>query len=198
MKTFSRHQSVQVRARIARGFTFPLPATTRLLGGDPENPEDLLIARVQKLTLAKLAMMPSLSPRMQGAVLAVFEEMDRTSRDTSLVQLRDPWATFQSNVHAQADLVDGVCVAGFLAPRLTETEEDAAAANDPNVVWVEEIAEEDRAAYLDLVMRPESEAAKQMAPFPDNGVEDPAGGRAVPPARAAKSPVTVARGDGLR
>lgn len=138
-----------------RGYQFPMPYTFK----QP--------ARVRRIPLADLASITGLSSEMQTTVLEVFREIQ--SGGTFAVR---QWQDLKRNQDRQKQLANGLCIAGFMEPRLVETHEEAVAANDPMVVWVEKIDIRDRLTYLQSVMNPESEAAKAMAPFPENGASD--------------------------
>jgi hypothetical protein len=170
----TRDKARETRQREERGYLFPLPYT----GGE---------ARVRRIPLAKLATVTGLTSEMQGTVLEVFREVQ--TGGTFAVK---NWQDLERNQQRQEQLANGLCVAGFLQPRLTESEAEADAANDPNVLWVGEIAIQDRLAYLQTVMNPESEAAKAMAPFPENGASGAELDQTVP---LATAPVSGA-GDG--
>lgn len=151
----TRERARETRQRDERGYLFPLPYT----GGE---------ARVRRIPLAKLASVAGLTSEMQGTVLEVFREVQ--TGGTFAVK---NWQDLERNQQRQEQLANGLCVAGFIQPRLTESEAEADAANDPNVLWVGEIAIQDRLAYLQTVMNPDSEAAKALAPFPENGASGP-------------------------
>lgn len=165
--------------REERGYLFELPYT----GGQ---------ARVRRIPLAHLATVAGLSSEMQGTVLEVFREVQ--TGGTFAVK---NWQDLERNQQRQEQLANGLCIAGFLQPRLTESEAEADAANDPNVLWVGEIAIQDRLAYLQTVMNPDSEAAKALAPFPENGASGAQLGEAVPLAAAPEQGPSAATG-GIR
>jgi hypothetical protein len=158
----TRDKARETRQRDERGYLFPLPYT----GGE---------ARVRRIPLAKLASVAGLTSEMQATVLEVFREVQ--TGGTFAVK---NWQDLERNQARQEQLANGLCVAGFIQPRLTESEAEADAANDPNVLWVGEIAIQDRLTYLQTVMNPDSEAAKAMAPFPENGASGVELGQTVP------------------
>lgn len=158
----TRSKAREQSRRETHGYLFPLPYT----GGE---------ARVRRIPLAKLASVTGLSGEMQATVLEVFREIQ--SGGSFAVR---SWQDLERNQARQEELANGLCVAGFLEPRLTETQAEADAANDEGVLWVGEIAIQDRLAYLQTVMNPESEAAKAMAPFPEAGPSGAEPGQAVP------------------
>jgi hypothetical protein len=183
-KRFNRDLSLRVVQRIDAGHKFPLPDTTKLMLGLPEDAdlpegEEVLDARVRKLSIAKLATLQGLSPTMQNAVLAVFSELEKFAKitnddgDFEDEETADAWTEFSEGVLNQERLRDGACIAGFIDPPLCETREEAE--NDPTakLVWVGSLAETDRARYLTTVLSPESEAAKALEPFPLDGLEGP-------------------------
>jgi hypothetical protein len=175
----TREQARKTRQRETLGYLFPLPYT----GGE---------ARVRRIPLAKLATVAGLTSEMQGTVLEVFREVQQGG--TFAVK---NWQDLERNQQRQEQLANGLCVAGFLEPRLTESEAEADAANDPGVLWVGEIAIQDRLAYLQTVMNPESEAAKAMAPFPENGASGVELGQTLPVATAPEHGPAAATG-GIR
>lgn len=134
-------------------------------------------ARVRRLPLIKLITLSSPSPTLQSVVLEVFGNVQDDPDTATPVS-----GGLLEQIGKNDALINGVCILGFRDPRLTETEEEANAANDPHVLWVEEIDQRDRQAYYDLVNDSESEAAKALAPFPQNGLESPAGDEGLPPA----------------
>lgn len=170
-QTLTRERARDAKQREARGYLFPLPYT----GGE---------ARVRRIPLAKLATITGLSGEMQSTVLEVFREIQQGG--TFAVR---NWQDLERNQRRQEDLANGLCIAGFVEPRLVESEAEADAANDPSVLWVEEIDIRDRLTYLQTVMNPDSEAAKAMAPFPENGTSGADAGEAVP---VAAAPFTAA------
>ena len=135
-------------------------------------------ARVRRLPLMKLLTLSSASPTMQAVVTEVFGNA-QANPDAPAEELVSGGALemYRKNYA----LINGVCILGFQSPRLVETEEEADELDDPNVLWVEEIAQEDRQAYYDLVSAPESEAAKALEPFPAPRVENPRHYESVPP-----------------
>jgi hypothetical protein len=165
----------------ARGYEFPMPYTFK----QP--------ARVRRIPLADIASI-GLPNEMQATVLEIFREIQ--AGGTFAVR---QWQDLKRNQERQKQLANGLCIAGFMEPRLVETHEEAVAANDPGVVWVEKIDIRDRMAYLQTVMNPESEAAKAMAPFPETGASGAESGEAVPELRGEPiQPTPTPRGDGLR
>lgn len=148
----------------ANGYAFAMPFTF------PTHP-----ARVRRIPLADLASITGLSSEMQATVLEVFREVQ--TGGTFAVR---KWQDLESNQARQKQLANGLCVAGFIEPRLVETQAEADATDDPAVLWVGRIDIRDRLAYMQTVMNPESEAAKALAPFPENGARDSEPGQTVP------------------
>ena len=122
-------------------------------------------ALVRRVPLARLVTMSSISPTMQPIVLEVFGAI--TGNDDTLST-----ATTLDLLRKNDALVDGVCLLGFIKPRLVATQEEADAANDPYVWCIDEVDPRDRQAYFDLVTGPEAEAAKVLEPFPASRLED--------------------------
>jgi hypothetical protein len=206
-KRFNRDFSLRVVQRIDAGHKFPLPDTTKLMLGLPEDAdlpegEEVLDARVRKLTIAKLATIRGLSPTMQNAVLAVFNQLDKFAAlandqgEFEDEETSDAWTEFADGVIQQENLRDGACIAGFIDPPLCETREEAEADPEKKLVWVGSLAETDRANYLTTVLSPESEAAKALEPFPVNGLEGPSTDAGVQPSKATKRGVASKRGGG--
>lgn len=158
------------------GYAFPLPKTF------PDHP-----ARVREIPLAELASATGLSSEMQETVLEVFREIQ--SGGTFAVR---SWQDLGRNQKRQRDLANGLCIAGFIEPRLTETQAESDESDDPAVLWVERIHINDRLSYMQAVMNAESEAAKALTPFPEAGSGRVDAGEALP---AAPTPIHGA-GDG--
>src|SRR6185437_1967706 len=97
-----------------------------------------------RLSLLRLAKATNLSPKMQSLVTEVFQEFE----DGSGIRIRS-WADIVKTTEQSDELTNGLCIAGFLEPQLVETEHEANIANNPAIVWVEEIDWRDRAAYRD-------------------------------------------------
>jgi hypothetical protein len=163
----TRDAARAARQREERGYLFDLPYT----GAQ---------ARVRRIPLAKLASLVGLTSEMQTTVLEVFREV-QTGGSFAV----SSWQDLERNQVRQEQLANGLCIAGFLEPLLTESEAEADADPTGQKVWVGEIDIRDRLTYLQTVMNPESEAAKAMAPFPENGVRRPELREVVPPATAA-------------
>lgn len=175
-QTLTRERAREAKQREERGYLFPLPYT----GGE---------ARVRRIPLAKLASITGLSGEMQATVLEVFREIQ--AGGTFAVR---SWQDLERNQRRQEELANGLCIAGFVEPRLVETEAEADMANDASVLWVEEIDIRDRLTYLQTVMNPDSEAAKAMAPFPENGTSGANASEAVPVTAAPlTAPATAVR-----
>ena len=179
IQLLTRDRARETKQRDERGYLFPLPYT----GGE---------ARVRRIPLARLATITGLSSAMQATVLEVFREVQQGGS----FAVRQ-WQDLKRNQERQEDLADGLCIAGFVAPRLVETETEADDANDPLVLWVKEIDIRDRLAYLQTVMNPESEAAKAMTPFPDTGSGRADAGEIGPATEPAIRPLADA-GNGLQ
>jgi hypothetical protein len=82
-------------------------------------------------------------------------------------------------VDAEADLSDGVCIAGFIWPRLVRTQMELqqliGQGADPEDVWlVEDLHPEEKAAYRDFVFRDRTDGEKEdtarLASFPGAGL----------------------------
>lgn len=174
-QTLTRDKAREARAREERGYLLPLPYT----GGE---------AQVRRIPLAKLTSIAGLSGHMQSTVLEVFRDI-QSGRGFDV----QSWRDLERNQARQEQLANGMCIAGFIAPRLVESEAEADAANDPHVLWVGEIAIQDRLTYLQTVMNPDTEAAKALTPFLENGASRADAGEAVPLTATPIEPVDAAR-----
>lgn len=166
----NRREAQAAKRRRDLGFLFPLPHTGGVWNED-DAPEPNLVgqakvmARVRQLGLAKKSTLATLSPVMQNLVMEIFHANEETEGGATF----HSFAELFRNVGRQEDLMNGLCVAGFLEPRLVETVAEADAGGE-GVVWVEEIDERDREAFMQACLNAESEAAKALRPFPETGL----------------------------
>jgi len=182
-QVLTRQKAREHIEREARGYEFPLPYTGGVYTADEASQERnskllgqaKIVARVRRLSLLRLAKATNLSPKMQSLVTEVFQEFE----DGSGIRIRS-WADIVKTTEQSDELTNGLCIAGFLEPQLVETEHEANIANNPAIVWVEEIDWRDRAAYRDLVMSGEEAAADVLKPFPDLGMESASTRQSVP------------------
>jgi hypothetical protein len=130
-------------------------------------------ARVRDLPFTDRVMLAGIPPEMHH----VINKAIAASNDVADMVNQVPTIEAMLEV-AEGDsaLCNALCIAGFIWPRLTVSEAEADAANSDDVLWVEELAVEERKAYQRFVMRDrESEAEiARLASFPRTGMEEAA------------------------
>lgn len=169
--TLTRSAAKKSKERENRGYLFPLTHTAGVWKQDDADlPDPSLIghakafARVRKVSMVDLISMGALSGEMQQTVMLAFEDVNQlTTMDSDDLGLMDVVRASQS----KREMARGVAVAGFIDPVLVATETEANAIGDERIIWVDDIHPDDLEAYLDIVMKTESEAAKALAPFPE-------------------------------
>lgn len=199
----SREHAQAALDRERRGYIFPLPATSgRWTADDPHLPDPSFVgharavARVRRVPMIDLMTSGALSTSMQSTVMMAFEDVNQMGDAET-----DGGFAVADVIRAttsQKEMARGIAIAGFLEPWLVETPEEAEAADDPRVLWVDELQMADLLAYLNLVMNLDSEAAKALAPFPDAGLAGAATGQAGAAAAQPERDRAPARGEGIQ
>lgn len=149
-KIVSREEARRKRQEESRGFLMELPFT----GG---------FAHVHKLTVATLAMTAGLPVEAQNQVIKVFREFAEENQTTVLT-----WDRFAKNAKRNQEMADTLCCAGFIKPRLVMTEAELDGTED---CWlVSDLHIDERLKYMNMCVGQDSEAAKALIPFPEQGV----------------------------
>ena len=149
-------------------------------------------AQVRDLPLVNLISLGLLSPQMQSAVMMAFEQFTALQNDDAVdaLSFRDILSVSQM----YEDMGRGACIAGFLHPRVVETEAEADLANAPDVLWVDEIDRKDQQRYLNACMNQDGEEAMALLPFPETGLAGEPHGAPVRASAPAVGDLTVTRG----
>lgn len=117
-------------------------------------------ATVQALSFADRTMLNGIDPKLQAELAAGMNGRGMGAGDGG--------RTFGDIVRGIANeerMVNAVCCAGFVSPRLTLTKQEADLANNDDVWWVEEINIEDRRRYSGFVLGTDEEEARRIASF---------------------------------
>lgn len=147
-RRLSREQVRQMRRLEAEGVPFFLHRTG-------------IEATVRALSFADKTLLAGLPSYLQQEVAAAFNQAPGGNAKK----------TFSDYVRAAANdekIANVACVAGFIRPRLTLTEEEADRAHDPDVWWVGDLHIEERKRYMGLVIGGAAEEdLKRIAGFLD-------------------------------
>ena len=122
-----------------------------------------LEATVRALSFADKTMLGGIEPRIQAEITAGFNARGITARGGTGGGIT--FGDMLRGVSNEERLANAVCVAGFIYPRLTLTEQEADLANNEDVWWVQDLNIEDRRKYCNFVLGQDDAEAKRIANF---------------------------------
>lgn len=143
------------RKQLEDGYLFPLTATS--IGMD-----EVLKARVRRLTILDRAAIESLPQHVQQAVWEGNKEAERMSKQMAG---QDPQSLIESATKNETILpaANAWAIASFIEPRLVATEPELSGASGAWVV--DDIAAEDRVSFFLACMDADSTSARQLKLF---------------------------------